>query len=255
MLNAPPNWPFTLPTAGEEDNPSSAQDSSQYFDGKYSDAVPQRLGDIDKHRWLDARDLGTWNQGNRNGSIAPGLGAGQTVSYEFDQRAEFYIVSVDGESDANIRVYLGPGGGEFFRIGQGGKVKLPAQSTMLTISNTGSGTAFGTVVAVRGFPNFDVDYTATSAPSVKGTSTTFAVVSVPTGGAQVLAANVKRKSALFQNLGANQITLGKGAAPASGSGILLSGTGNPTFNDTSTIDAWYGTAATGATNLLVMEIA
>jgi hypothetical protein len=254
MLNAPPNWPTQLPSAGEADTPATAQDASQYFDGKYSvEAGPQRIGDTRLHRWLDVRDLGVF----ASGVITPGLGPSQTVTYNFDQRPEFFIVTIDGEADSNVRVYLGPGvGGQFFRIGQGGKLKVPAQAgSYITVTNTGTGTAFGTVVAVAGFDNFDVDYTAASAPSAKGTATTFSVVSVTTGGALVLAANPRRKSAIFQNLGTNQITLGKGAAPASGSGILLSGTGNPTFNDTSTTDAWFATAVTASTNLLVMEIA
>lgn len=92
----------------------------------------------------------------------------------------------------------------------------------------------------------------------KGAKTTLAVVSVTNsaGGTLVLAANPNRKSAFFQNLGANLIALGKDNTVTTGTGIQLTASLSPpaSFNDTSSVDAWQAIAATGATNLLVLEV-
>ena len=95
-----------------------------------------------------------------------------------------------------------------------------------------------------------------------GSITTFTVVSVlSTGtGTAVLAANPSRKSAFFQNLGSNLITLGPDNAgmwaPATGTGIQISGGQTPptSITDLTSKDAWRAIATTGTTSLLVMEI-
>lgn len=106
-------------------------------------------------------------------------------------------------------------------------------------------------------PSAGVDISGTVG---KGQINTFNVVAVTNGagGTAVLAANPARKSAFFQNLGANLIALGPDSSlwtPATNTGIQLTASLSPpaSFNDTSTVSAWRAIAATGATNLLVVE--
>lgn len=94
----------------------------------------------------------------------------------------------------------------------------------------------------------------------KGQINVFSVVAVTIAGVPVLSANASRRSAFFQNLGANQIDLGPDDAtiwtPAVNTGIRLAGGQTPptSFNDTSTIGPWRAIATTGTTNLLVIEV-
>lgn len=246
MLNVPPWSPVPLPTAEGAQEPTAVGQHTYDYG-----ALPQRIGNVDKHIVFIPFPLGVLSAG----VYTPGLGPGQTVTYNLDQCPEGtrWIASVDGEATANIRVYLGAGvGGPYIPIGQGGSAKIPARAHKnLTVTNIGTGTAFGAVIATND-PDFDVSYQAASGPDQKGTATTFSTVGVTTSGGSVLAANARRKSALFQNNGANNITLGKSAVPVAGSGIVLAA--GQTFNDTATTDQWFAIAVTGTTNLSIMEV-
>jgi hypothetical protein len=160
MLNMPPNLPETLPTAeGERETRSTGSQHTYDFPG-----APQRLGNTDQHRFFMPYDVGVWLNGDHGGAMTPGLAAGQTVTYNVDSVPDWWIIALTSESStlAAVRVYFGPGvGGQFVRLGSSGNLKLPAQGqNYLTLFNAGTGTAFGTVIATKGFDDDEIRYHA-----------------------------------------------------------------------------------------------
>lgn len=159
MLNPPPWTPEVLPTAEGDAEPRANDDASNYtFPG-----APQRIGDVSKHRFVLPYDIGVFTNGNRGGALTPGLAQGQVQTIDVDQMPDYWIVRLSSEVSAAtvaIRVYLGPGvGGPFFRLGNAGKLKVPAQGqNFITIQNTGVGNAFGTVLAVAGIEPSELDF-------------------------------------------------------------------------------------------------
>lgn len=88
------------------------------------------------------------------------LAAGTIVTFTTDSGVpDLWIVAVRPAAGVRISVFNGPqGSGVPYRLGGGGKLKLPATSEYLTILiEAGSGAAFGTVVAERKYPGFDID--------------------------------------------------------------------------------------------------
>ena len=159
MLNPPPWTPETLPVAeGQAEEQATGSEHNYDFPGS-----PQRIGDVAKHRFLLPYDIGVFTNGSRGGALTPGLGQGQIQTIDVDQAPDYWIVRLSSEVSAAtvaVRVYLGPGiGGPFYRLGNAGKLKIPAQGqNYLTLLNTGVGNAFGTVLAVAGIEPSELDY-------------------------------------------------------------------------------------------------
>ncbi len=72
----------------------------------------------------------------------------------------------------------------------------------------------------------------------------------------ILAANTGRKSAVIQNLGAVDITLGKDNTVSATSGFRLPGGLSPpaAITDASSGDAWWAFAAAGGSDIRVVEV-
>lgn len=192
MLNPPPGWPETLPVAeGVDQDASTGEQTPETLpDSKYEFVqAPQRLGDTKKHRFLIPYDIGTWVNGLRGGALTPGLTLNQSTTYDVDQTPDFWIVNLDSEvttSAAALRVYTGPGvGGPFYRIGNTGRLRIPAQGqNFLTLQNLGVGTVYGTVIAVKGFNPEEVDLQ--SATNVIATNLTAALLAAFSGSGALL---------------------------------------------------------------------
>ena len=159
MLNPPPYWPFQLPEADPDLEPYATGVLNTY---QFA-SIPQRIGDPSCHRFLIPYDIGIWTNGNRGGSMVAGLSIGQFNTYDVDQCPDFWFVSLESETTVAtvaLRVYLAVGvGGPFFRLGNRGRLKIPAQGqNAITLMNTGTGIAFGTVIAAKGFDPNEFDY-------------------------------------------------------------------------------------------------
>lgn len=165
MLNNPPELQPAglLPSAGA---PTQTPDRSKY----------PFIGDDDYkgsayHRWLQSYDIGVISSTGSNAvSVSPGLPNGQSMTLNFDQVPDRFVVVVWGEGAAGVaanygvriaRVVLGAApGGAGYQLGPGGKLKVPAQGhNFITITNiaTATLTLHGTVVAIGGFDLSDID--------------------------------------------------------------------------------------------------
>lgn len=100
-----------------------------------------------RHRRFDPRPLN--------------LASGATLRVAFDNRPDFIIVSISGQTAATGRanVYLGePGGNAIGPCGPGAKIVMPApHDGVVSIVNLGSTPTLGVVVGVAGFTDPGVD--------------------------------------------------------------------------------------------------
>ena len=88
------------------------------------------------------------------------VAAGQSLTFYSDSGVpDMWHVSIRPTAGVRVSCYNGPNAsGVPYRLGGGGKLKLPATSEYFSIMvETGSNAAFGTVVAVRKYPAFDLD--------------------------------------------------------------------------------------------------
>jgi hypothetical protein len=88
------------------------------------------------------------------------VAAGVALTFNTDAGVpDVWIISIRPAAGVRVSVFNGPqGSGVPYRLGGGGKLKLPAVSEYLTVYvEGGSNAAFGTVVAVRKYGSFDID--------------------------------------------------------------------------------------------------
>lgn len=88
------------------------------------------------------------------------LTAGNVLYFYCDSGVpDYWLVSIRPGTGLKISVFLGPNAsGIPFRLGGGGKLKLPANSEYLALlGETGTQPASGTVIAVRQYDNVEID--------------------------------------------------------------------------------------------------
>jgi hypothetical protein len=98
--------------------------------------------------------------------------------------------------------------------------------------------------SIRGTKAF-LSYNATNSNALPATTAT-----------QILASNPGRKSAVIQNLGAVDVTLGKDSTVSASSGFRLPGGLSPpaAITDASSGDAWWAFAAATGSDVRVVEV-
>jgi hypothetical protein len=127
------------------------EDTQGQFDLDVPFGVKQATISTRRHRWYQVIDIGTPTGPY---AVAPGLTAGSIQRIQFDNRPDYVIVTCSGDTatTGRIAVYRGEAGGPFIRLGQGGKVIMPApQDGVITIVSRGTTTAYGTVIGVAGW--------------------------------------------------------------------------------------------------------
>jgi len=132
-------------------------DSQSQYDLDQSWGVKQAAITTRRHRWYAVYDIGV-SQGPY--AIQPGLTAGSYQRIQFDNRPDYIIVTCSGDTatTGRLSVFRGEAGGPPLRLGQGGKIIMPAPSDgVITLFSRGSTTAYGNVIGVAGF-NVALDF-------------------------------------------------------------------------------------------------
>lgn len=115
------------------------------FDYKQSQTSTRR------HRWFQL-----WTIGTPTGPYAAsrGLAAGASQRIQFDQKPDWILVSISGETIAatgRCVFYLGEPGGVGIPLGPLGKAVVPApQGGIVTLVNVGTTATYGVVAAIAG---------------------------------------------------------------------------------------------------------
>lgn len=116
------------------------------FDYKQSSTSTRR------HRWFQLWEIGTPTGAY---SSTRGLGVGATQRIQFDQKPDWIMVSISGETVAatgRCVLYLGEVGGVGIRLGPLGKAVVPSpQGGIVNLVNVGTTPTYGLVAAVAGF--------------------------------------------------------------------------------------------------------
>lgn len=111
-----------------------------------------------RHRWFDIRTIGDQQSPYQVG--AAGLSSGGLQRFMFDQRPDWIIISISGQTAATgrARFYLGDEGGPSILLGPHGKACVPAPlGGIVSLRNVGSTATYGNVVAVAGYTDPGVD--------------------------------------------------------------------------------------------------
>lgn len=127
------------------------EDSQGQFRLDQTWGVKQAATSMRRHRWYQVIDIGV---AAGPYAITPGLPAGSQQRIQFDNRPDYVIVTCSGDTatTGRLSVFRGEAGGPPIRIGQGGRVIMPApQDGVITLQARGSTASYGNIIAVAGY--------------------------------------------------------------------------------------------------------
>lgn len=134
-------------------NPDQAAliDTQGQFDNDAPFGVKQATITMRRHRWWNVQEMGV-SAGPY--AITPGLPAGAIQRIQFDNRPDYVLVSVSGDTatTGRVSVFRGEAGGPPIRLGQGGRVIFPCGvDGIVTIVSRGTTPAYGTIIGIAGY--------------------------------------------------------------------------------------------------------
>ena len=127
------------------------KDSQGQFDADTPWNVKQASITMRRHRWFQVVDIGV---STGPYSLSAGLPAGATQRIQFDNKPDYVIVAVSGDTatTGRLSVFLGEPGGPGIRLGQTGRVVIPGpKDGVVTLVARGTTPSYGTVIAVAGY--------------------------------------------------------------------------------------------------------
>lgn len=127
------------------------KDTQGQFDSDTPFGIKQATLTMRRHRWFQVVEIGL---ASGPYAITPGLTAGLAQRIQFDNKPDFVLVAVSGDTanTGRLSVFLGESGGPPIRLGPTGRVVVPGpHDGVITLVARGTTPSYGTVIGLAGY--------------------------------------------------------------------------------------------------------